>query len=146
MDKSCQLYGNFHIGNHNIIAGRRAYIAVKKLLTVTPSEYRRAIIGAKSSRINSINRHGQAASNCYRGGKQAPQNQHSKSVCGTTGRRMLDVDWPCTALADRKWATAQPNAVYKDMRDAEIPVSPCTTQYLKRSVKRYSVWIVAEVA
>ena len=25
------------------------------------------------------------------------------------------------------------------------PVSPCTTQYLKRSVKRYSVWIVAEV-
>ena len=24
-------------------------------------------------------------------------------------------------------------------------VSPCTTQYLKRSVKRYSVWIVAEV-
>ena len=78
MDKSCQLYGNFHIGNHNMIAGRRAYIAVKKLLTVTPSEYRRAIIGAKSSRINSINRHGQAASNCCSGGKQAPQNQHSK--------------------------------------------------------------------
>lgn len=25
------------------------------------------------------------------------------------------------------------------------PVSPCTTQYLKRSVKRYSVWIVTEV-
>ena len=28
MDKSCQVYGNFHIGNHNMIAGRRAYIAV----------------------------------------------------------------------------------------------------------------------
>ena len=24
------------------------------------------------------------------------------------------------------------------------PVSPCTTQYLKRSVKWFSVWIVAE--
>lgn len=29
MDKSCQVYGNFHIGNHNMIAGRRAYIAVQ---------------------------------------------------------------------------------------------------------------------
>lgn len=28
MDKSCQVYGNFHVGNHNMIAGRRAYIAV----------------------------------------------------------------------------------------------------------------------
>ena len=26
-----------------------------------------------------------------------------------------------------------------------LPVSPCTTQNLKRSVKRFSVWIVAEV-
>ena len=29
MDKSCRVYGNFHIGNHNMIAGRRAYIAVQ---------------------------------------------------------------------------------------------------------------------
>lgn len=28
MDKSCQVYGNFHVGNHNMIAGRRAYIAI----------------------------------------------------------------------------------------------------------------------
>ena len=28
MDKSCRLYGNFHAGNHVMIAGRRAYIAV----------------------------------------------------------------------------------------------------------------------
>ena len=30
MDKSCQLYGNFHVETHNMIAGRRAYIAVQK--------------------------------------------------------------------------------------------------------------------
>lgn len=35
MDKSCRVYGNFHIENHNMIAGRRAYIAVQNLLTTT---------------------------------------------------------------------------------------------------------------
>ena len=29
MDKSCQVYGNFHAGNTVVIAGRRAYIAVQ---------------------------------------------------------------------------------------------------------------------
>ena len=29
MDKSCRVYGNFHVGNHNMIAGRRSYIAVQ---------------------------------------------------------------------------------------------------------------------
>ena len=28
MDKSCRVYGNFRTGNHGMIAGRRAYIAV----------------------------------------------------------------------------------------------------------------------
>lgn len=30
MDKTCQVYGNFHVGNYNMIAGRRTYIAVQK--------------------------------------------------------------------------------------------------------------------
>ena len=29
MDKSCRVYGNFYTGNHGMIAGRRAYIAVQ---------------------------------------------------------------------------------------------------------------------
>lgn len=29
MDKSCQVYGNFHAGNPVMIAGRRTYIAVQ---------------------------------------------------------------------------------------------------------------------
>lgn len=28
MDKSCRVYGNSHIGNHDMIAGRWAYIAI----------------------------------------------------------------------------------------------------------------------
>lgn len=28
VDKPCQVYGNFHAGNHGMIAGRWAYIVV----------------------------------------------------------------------------------------------------------------------
>ena len=33
MDKSCQVYGNFHAGNPVMIAGRRAYIAAQNRST-----------------------------------------------------------------------------------------------------------------
>ena len=47
MDKSCQVYGNFHVGNHNMIAGRRAYIAVR-------NQYSKPVSGITGRRMSDI--------------------------------------------------------------------------------------------
>ena len=47
MDKSCQVYGNFHVGNHNMIAGRRAYIAVR-------NQYSKPVSGITGRRMPDV--------------------------------------------------------------------------------------------
>lgn len=47
MDKSCQVYGNFHTGNHGMTAGRRAYIAVR-------NQYSKPVSGITGRRMSDI--------------------------------------------------------------------------------------------
>lgn len=57
MDKSCQVYGNFYIGNHNMIVGRWAYIAVyvkEKTLKPACRAYRRQYVGQELSESTSV--------------------------------------------------------------------------------------------
>ena len=54
------------------------------------------------------------------------RNQHSKSVRGRTDRRMPDVDYPCTALADRKWAVDSGGSRRKYKHERSTPSRKCT--------------------
>lgn len=79
MDKSCQVYGNFHTGNHGMIAGRWAYIAVQNLITTTLPVCRWSMVAAENKRGVFCN------------------DDSSKNSLNC-------VNLSCTALADIKWA------------------------------------------
>lgn len=125
MDKSCQVYGNFHTGKHDMIAGRWAYIAVRNLLTTTLPVCRWSMVVAENKRGVFCN------------------DDSSKNSLNC-------VNLSCTALADRKWAMCGSSEVeqgtHELARCRRFDSFPAHSKELQSSEIRFTLSKVAWMA